>query len=94
MSVPRRRTWRLDRLTPTSNPPLHPVRTPARAVTAWPITMYSGWDRDLRRPRIELRASGDRQNDQKQDTLSKGFHNLLRLEATLVNPIVIAQGFA
>jgi hypothetical protein len=58
------------------------------------MAIYSGWDRDLRRPRIELRASGDRQNDQKQDMLSKGFHNLLRLEAILVNPIVIALGFA
>jgi hypothetical protein len=59
-----------------------------------PIAIYSGWDRDLRRPRIELRASGDRQNDQKQDTLRKGFHNPLRLQATPLNPIVVAPSFA
>jgi hypothetical protein len=56
--------------------------------------MHSGWDRNLRRPRIELRAAGERQNDQKQDMSSKDFHNPLRPQATRLNTIVVAPGFA
>jgi len=53
-------------LPPIWTSPLHPAST---SIPAEPFTLRGGRDRDLRRTRIDLSASGDHQDDQKQNAL-------------------------